>query len=311
MDKVVVLLSTYNGEKYLREQLDSLLLQKGVDLKIIIRDDGSIDNTRNILKTYKEKYNNFIISYGNNIGYIKSFMKLVKYSNNIDADYYCFCDQDDIWDNNKIITSLTSIKKNKNEPMLCISSQRIIKDDGSVVRIEDASLRKITKENALLGLTTRGCAMLWNKMLNEEVIKSYEFIDLKKDKRIPSHDYWLRLVAISIGKIKIIPNVSMSYRLSENNAVGSYIGFLGRVKYIRKKFIKYYKCNGDFDIKFIESLYNLLKFKKIECSYLSPLLNYKGNIFQKIKVIKNKKYFEGMTKKWRVFIIILLLRNKI
>lgn len=95
MKTVSVLLSTYNGEKYLREQLDSLLVQQGVDLRIIARDDGSKDTTVEILKEYAGKDTRVSFFEGKNVGPAQSFFDLIMKSP--DSDYYAFCDQDDVW----------------------------------------------------------------------------------------------------------------------------------------------------------------------------------------------------------------------
>ena len=98
--EVVILISTYNGEKYLAEQLDSLLNQTYQNIKIFIRDDGSKDKTIDIIKEYQKKSEKIFLTEGKNIGFINSFFELLKLSNN--ADYYAYCDQDDVWMEDKI-----------------------------------------------------------------------------------------------------------------------------------------------------------------------------------------------------------------
>lgn len=97
--KVQVLMSTYNGERFLQEQIESILNQSWKNLDILIRDDGSRDQTREILKDYSEKYSNVYIFLEENCGVARSFFELLKKS---DADYVAFCDQDDIWMEQKI-----------------------------------------------------------------------------------------------------------------------------------------------------------------------------------------------------------------
>lgn len=94
MYKVAVLLSTYNGSKYIKEQIDSILSQEGVNIDIYIRDDESTDETVNIIYEYKS--NNIFLTEGKNIGVGNSFMELL-YSVPEIYDYYAFADQDDIW----------------------------------------------------------------------------------------------------------------------------------------------------------------------------------------------------------------------
>ena len=105
MDKprVAVLMSTYNGEKYIKEQIDSILLQKGVDVKLYIRDDGSVDNTCNIINEYDDN-RIVLISDGRNLGAGVSFFTLLKYVVDIDKaiEFFAFSDQDDFWFPNKI-----------------------------------------------------------------------------------------------------------------------------------------------------------------------------------------------------------------
>ena len=103
-----ILLSTYNGEKYLSEQLDSLFSQAYNDFRIIGRDDGSSDKTKDILLEYKNKFNNKLdVYFENNVGPKNSFLELIKKSKN---DYVMFCDQDDIWFDNKLEVMMDVIK---------------------------------------------------------------------------------------------------------------------------------------------------------------------------------------------------------
>ena len=103
MKTVQVVWSTYNGGKYLERQLDSIFDQKEVKVKFLVSDDGSTDNTRKILEKYKKKFSLTIIL-GSNLGFARSFWRLVQKANN--ADYYAFCDQDDIWENDKLISAV-------------------------------------------------------------------------------------------------------------------------------------------------------------------------------------------------------------
>ena len=81
MDKVAVLMSTYNGETYLEEQINSILKQKNIDVELIIRDDGSTDNTVAIIEEYMDIYDNITFFKGNNKGYANSFLSLLKIKN--------------------------------------------------------------------------------------------------------------------------------------------------------------------------------------------------------------------------------------
>lgn len=131
MKKVVVLMATYNGERYLEEQIDSILGQTHRDLRLYIRDDGSSDGTLDILDGYKLRTNVNVIM-GEHLGYPACFWELIKL--NIDADYYFFSDQDDVWFDNKVSSAIEYMEKNsKDEPTsyysayyLCDSNKNII-----------------------------------------------------------------------------------------------------------------------------------------------------------------------------------------
>ena len=97
MKKILVLMSTYNGEKYVDTQIKSVLNQKNVNVKIYIRDDGSSDKTVDIIKKYNDERITFFE--GQNKGATDSFFELIKKAP-LDFDYYAFCDQDDYWEDN-------------------------------------------------------------------------------------------------------------------------------------------------------------------------------------------------------------------
>ena len=104
--KVVILLSTYNGEKYLREQIDSILNQSYQNFELVVRDDGSKDSTVEIVKEYMEKSDKEItLMVGKNLGFIKSFFELLKHS---DADYFSFADQTTRSSNSRIFYAIRS-----------------------------------------------------------------------------------------------------------------------------------------------------------------------------------------------------------
>ena len=109
MEKVDILLATYNGEKYIREQIDSILNQTYKEFRLLISDDGSTDGTRDILNEYKAKDDRIeIFMQEENLGVVKNFEFLLK---KVEAKYYMFSDQDDIWKDEKIEKSLKKIEE--------------------------------------------------------------------------------------------------------------------------------------------------------------------------------------------------------
>ena len=123
--KVLVLMSTYNGERFLREQLDSILSQEGVEIILRVRDDGSKDNTCQILSDYAAKHKNIEWKACENVGFVKSFSALVRMAADSDsnADYFAFADQDDIWMPQKLATACKALAtKDDSKPNLFTSN---------------------------------------------------------------------------------------------------------------------------------------------------------------------------------------------
>ena len=108
MKKIAVLMSTYNGEKYIEQQIKSILAQENVDVTLYIRDDGSFDNTVYCIKKFQDKNINIII--GDNKGPCNSFLELVNLVDDT-YDYYAFSDQDDVWLPQKLKKSIDLIEK--------------------------------------------------------------------------------------------------------------------------------------------------------------------------------------------------------
>ena len=157
----MVLLSTYNGEKYIEQQLDSILKQKDVKLTLVIRDDGSTDKTWEIICRYKEKYDNIHIYGGENIGPCQSFFDLFySYALNIDSDYIAFSDQDDIWKEGKLIRTVQYL--DNKVPSLYYSALNMFDErDGSCILKRNSFTASFSE--ALIRSQFPGCTMVINK----------------------------------------------------------------------------------------------------------------------------------------------------
>lgn len=109
MYTVQVLLSTYNGETYLEEQIESILNQKDVNVRLLVRDDGSMDGTNDILRMYAKTHENVFYYRGENSGVVASFFRLFETSDP-DVDFYALADQDDVWEPDKLITAVRQLE---------------------------------------------------------------------------------------------------------------------------------------------------------------------------------------------------------
>lgn len=212
MKRIVIMLSTYNGEKYLGEQLNSLycLDTSNLQMVVYVRDDGSKDSTVSILEKWKNKININIIEDNKNLGPAKSFWKLL---NQVPiADYYAFMDQDDIWDKEKIKTAISAISE-ENIPILWFSNCRII--DGqkrilsSAYRIQTPIL---TIPSQLICGSAQGCSMVFNN-------KALEILKENKINQFPMHDLMTMILILNSGKVIYESQPYFSYRIHDNNVV--------------------------------------------------------------------------------------------
>lgn len=225
-DSCTVLLSTYNGERYIEKQIDSILDQKNVDIKLLIRDDGSSDNTLSIIDKYIQKYSSRIkLLQGKNVGIHKSFRELVKQCD-VD-DFICFADQDDIWDNDKIHFAI-SVMKSKDAHFYS-SASRLYSDDSSLLGTTAApSKYKYYMESNSKALTSgcQGCTMVLSK-------KFFEFVRERVYPDTYGHDTWITIVAYYFTKCIYDEQCHMSYRQHDKSWTGN------RTKKFRQLFVEF------------------------------------------------------------------------
>lgn len=285
--RVQVLMSTYNGERYLREQLDSILNQTHAEIELLIRDDGSQDGTMSILKEYAELYKNIVYMKGENCGPTKSFFQLIKFADS-KADYYAFSDQDDVWEKNKIERAIKCLEKhNIEKPIMYCSALRVVDQDLNFLFIEGAKRRTsdLSFGNAMVENCCTGCTIVINQILQKMIAK----------KRIPEcsmHDWWLYLLASCFGKVFYDPIPSIQYRQHKSNVIGIELGWLGRVKkkirgfhkgrnvisYQLMEFFRLYHPNG----KNGELLRKFLYAKK--CLFYRIILIMKHEIYRQSRI---------------------------
>lgn len=210
---IVVLLSTYNGEKYLRELLDSLLLQTFQNTQIIVRDDGSTDQTVNILKQYAAQHACLTLLEGANIGVIKSFMALLRHCPPRPHQYYAFCDQDDAWDPDKLVNALKHLEALPTPDNALYCSRFAITDPQLKPMGISAMPKFIGFENALVENVALGCTQVFGESIKQLILKA-------NPGHMMMHDWWAYLVAAAFGTVIYDPQPSICYRQHANNTVG-------------------------------------------------------------------------------------------
>ena len=204
-----MMLSSYNGEKYIEEQIDSILEQKEVVVKLLVRDDGSYDSTPQILERYKRQG---LLDYyvGENIGWQRSFMDLT--INSPDYDYYAFSDQDDFWKPEKLIEALKVLKTMQAGPKMYTSNVRYW-ENGIDKGLSMSESIRTDPYHSMLFCESFGCTMLFNKQLMD-IVKN------NPPKLTVSHDFWFMQVASLFGTIFYDKESYILYRQHGNNQLG-------------------------------------------------------------------------------------------
>lgn len=192
---VLVMMSTYNGEKYVAEQIDSILAQQHVDITLAIRDDGSSDTTLDILNDYAAKHSNITVSSGENLGYAASFWSLLLQADT-KYNYYAFADQDDLWDANKIAAAIFAVKKVDNPVTLYTSALRVVDEDLNEQYINTFPRLKPTLGSAITRPRLSGCTMV----LTNELLRLCQTIDIREeDGKCLAHDVAVYLSTLACG----------------------------------------------------------------------------------------------------------------
>lgn len=211
--RIQILLSTYNGEKHLREQLDSYLELDNLDeIKVLIRDDGSTDSTRQILDEYAEKYG-FEVIYGENIGLNASLHELVLRCD-MSCEYFSFSDQDDVWRKDKLKRAVDALDALDGSIPLLYSACSSITDDE--LRVKGKTLvpkRPLSFYNAMIQNACIGHSQVCNRALIELLRPCFS-------SDIYVHDSWVYTVATAFGKAIHDKERTTLYRQHGNNAIG-------------------------------------------------------------------------------------------
>ena len=219
--KVAVLISTYNGEKYLCDQLNSLFSQDYVNFSVFVRDDGSVDDTVNILTEYKNKGMLDIIEDTNgNLGPGKAFLTL---ASSVDADIFMFCDQDDVWLDNKISKTVEEIRVYGFDlPVLFFSDLRVVDKNGKLIHKSFFNLEGINLSRALhlkvlaVQNSVVGCTVAFTNSLKQKIFQA-DVLDFD----IAMHDWWFAMFAACLGKLIYYPETLILYRQHDKNVSGA------------------------------------------------------------------------------------------
>lgn len=294
-------MSTYNGEKYLEEQLFSIQKQVGVHITLLLRDDGSTDRTIMIAHKF-EKDIDMVIVEGNNIGCENSFMELLK--NDISADYYAFADQDDIWDVDKLFIGIQEIKKYQG-PALYGCNLREYKNGVVTKNIfsQNKFNRVITRAKRDYVSNVHGCTLIWNKQLNS-IIKSYQ------PNHIVPHDLWVCTIANLVGYTFYDYNTHLNYRIHDNNVSGHANNKIERIKKGIKLYLgKNHRKMSEFGSEILNG-YSMYFDKTSEgYFFIYNIAKYKQQFLCKINLL-NSEHINELKIEEKIFWKICILFNR-
>ena len=228
MKLVRVLLSTYNGERFLPAQLDSLLAQDYPRLSIFIRDDGSSDGTRRLLLEYANRNSSINLKFGENVGVVRSYLELLRLGGGAD-DFYAFCDQDDVWKTEKVSAAVTCLcKQTEPERSLYCGRVNYVDDDLNNIGLSDIP-RHIGWRNAVVENIVTGCTVVMGDKLRCLMLET-------DGTGVLMHDWWAYLVGSAFGTIIFDPEARIFYRQHVSNVSQPDISRLRRIRRVAREF---------------------------------------------------------------------------
>lgn len=287
MEQIDILLTTYNGEKYLKEQIDSILSQTYTNFRLLISDDCSKDSTIKILKEYEQKDNRIkVFLQEKNLGYVKNFEFLLT---KVENEIYALSDQDDVWNNDKVEKTYKKLKEEDAD--LVFTDLEIVNEKLETINSSfndymflSRKIKKYYKDYRLQYLYNciTGCTLMSKKKYLEKIIP------IPMDSKYVIHDTWIGLIVALNGKIAYLDEATIKYRQHGNNQVGS-----------NHTSHKYTKLNQVREL-FIDVKYQLFNtYINNSSIFTKDLQKQNEKALKYFKMLKNKKYinFKG----WNVF----------
>lgn len=264
MSKIDILLATYNGAEYLRNQLLSIQAQTFTNWKLIIHDDGSNDGSKDILKEFAAKDNRIIFIDDNitKLGPSGNFMHLLQFS---EAPFICFADQDDIWLENKLKVCYDIISNKDNSKPQIINSNCILWDGNNMMGI------RIIKKNSIKDILfsnggIQGCASMFNRKVLDLMMRPIEYVAM--------HDHLMALIGVSNNCIEYVDTPLLLYRRHSSNVTQMSRSCISALNH-KSVLVK-------------ENYYNGIK--SFMCSYKEEISNDEKKIIELFLKAKNMNY---------------------
>lgn len=275
LPSVCIIMCTYNAEKYLKEQIDSIINQKNVDIRLWIRDDGSTDNTIKLLHDKYGENQNVIIEHGENLGAAQSFITAI-FSCNLICDYYGFSDADDVWLLDKTEHSVSLLmQRPASELTAVVTRLQVVDQKLNHLGYSAVPVRELSFRNALVQTLASGAATLMNRA-------AFEKVRLARPKFVAMHDSWVYLVITAFGNFIYSEKPTLLYRQHATNVFGTNHSWRRRAsqrisRLLGRQANVYFRQAEEFSRLFGSSL----DARKLHD--LKVYLDYKSSIFSRIK----------------------------
>ena len=289
MNKIIILLATYNGEKYIQEQLEPLLIQTYNEFQILVHDDNSTDDTLQLLQKYAKNFPDKVMLLDDNIsngGAKENFIYLL---NQVDKeyDYIMFCDQDDVWEKDKIEKTLAKMQElefqYEDTPLLVHTDLKVVDEELKLIQNSfwkheyiNPSINSFNR--LLMQNTITGCTVMINRKLAE--------LCLPVPDGAIMHDWWIGLVASKFGKIGFINDSTILYRQHASNSIGakgfSYLSVL----------MKFYKLFSNNELYLKHLKINIIQAKAFLDIYREILDEGTIEMLEEFSTLESKSFLE-------------------
>lgn len=279
MKKVTVILPAYNGEKYIGQQIESLLNQTWENLDIVIRDDGSSDDTLRVIRSWvgkepRGKRIRIAVDDEGNRGYVRNVFDTWKETE--PADYYCFCDQDDVWRPEKIEKSVALLEsKGTDVPALCFTGYNVCDSELHFLRKSDP----VPEEPQLSAVCYDFPALNFTITVNHAFREAF-FANLPADGNYPNYpDSWMAKMAAAYGRLYAINEPLAEYRRNDQAASWSNHSALSLLVWRVKMFL-----TGDEPPKIAKELRDLR-------DVFEPVMIEDDRAMMKVFTEKSREYY--------------------
>ncbi|MFH0020732.1 glycosyltransferase family 2 protein [Pseudomonas fluorescens] len=253
--RVAILLCTYNGERFLAQQLESIATQTYPHWVVVVSDDGSIDSTLEIVREYAERWGGgkLLVRQGPGRGYAANFLDVTR-DGSVKSEFYAWADQDDIWQENKLESALQRLTEvSQLTPALYCGRTQLINEHGARIGFSPLLQRSVGFANALVQSVAGGNTMVFNDAARQLFQRAGADLD------IVSHDWWAYLLVSGVGGqvfYDVCPTIL--YRQHDTNLIGSTSGVSKQLKRVRMLFRGRFRGWNEKNIAALDSIQCLL-----------------------------------------------------